>query len=117
MNQNFNPSGQNQIWAGDIAYLKTAEGWVYLTIVMDLYSRRIIGWATDKRMTTALISRAMVMAYNLRQPPKGLVFRSDRDSQYTSNPYSKLLVNYGIRASMGDVGVCWESLPHEVLWV
>jgi len=63
LNQNFNPIGKDQIWAGDITYLKTSEGWVYLAIVMDLYSRRIIGWATDKCMTTDLISRAMVMAY------------------------------------------------------
>ena len=109
LNQNFNPMGQDQIWAGDITYLKTAEGWVYLAIVMDLYSRRIIGWAADKRMTTNLISRAMVMAYNLRQPPKSLVFHSDRGSQYTSKPYSKLLINYGIRVSMGDVGACWDN--------
>lgn len=109
LNQNFNPVGQDQIWAGDITYLKTAEGWVYLAIVMDLYSRRIIGWATDKRMTTGLISRAMIMAYNLRQPLKGLVFHSDRGSQYTSKSYRELLENYGVRASMGDVGACWDN--------
>ncbi|WP_159238864.1 IS3 family transposase [Zhongshania aliphaticivorans] len=109
LNQNFNPVGQDQIWAGDITYLKTAEGWVYLAVVMDLYSRRIVGWATDKRMTTSLISRAMIMAYNLRQPPQGLVFHSDRGSQYTSKPYRKLLVGYGIRSSMGDVGACWDN--------
>ena len=73
---------------------------------MDLYSRRIIGWTTDKRMTTNLISRAMVTAYNLRQPPQGLVFHSDRGSQYTS----KLLVSYGMRASMGGVGACWDNV-------
>jgi len=109
LNQNFNPVAQDQIWAGDITYLKTAEGWVYLAVVMDLYSRRIVGWATDKRMTTSLISRAMIMAYNLRQPPKGLVFHSDRGSQYTSKPYRKLLVDYCIRSSMGDVGACWDN--------
>lgn len=109
LNQNFNPVGQDQIWAGDITYLKTGEGWVYLAIVMDLYSRRIIGWAMDKRMTTSLISRAMIMAYNVRRPPKGLVFHSDRGSQYTSRTYGKLLADYGIRASMGDVGACWDN--------
>ena len=93
LNQNFNPLAQDQIWAGDITYLKTAEGWVYLAVVMDLYSRRIVGWATDKRMTTSLISRAMIMAYNLRQPSQGLVFHSDRGSQYTSKPYRKLLAS------------------------
>jgi len=109
LNQNFNPLDKDQVWAGDITYLKTGEGWVYLAIVMDLYSRRIIGWAMDKRMTTSLISRAMIMAYNLRSPSKGLAFHSDRGSQYTSKPYRKLLTDYGIRASMGDVGACWDN--------
>jgi putative transposase len=84
LNQQVNPVGKDQVWAGDVTYLKTGEGWMYLAIVMDLYSRRIVGWAIDKRMTTSLISRALIKAYNLRQPPKGLVFHSDRGSQYTS---------------------------------
>ena len=80
LNQNFNPVGPNQIWAGDITYLKTGEGWMYLAIVMDLYSRRIVGWSISKRMTADLICKAMIMAYTLRLPPKGLVFHSDRGS-------------------------------------
>jgi putative transposase len=104
LNQNFNPVAPNQVWAGYITYLQTGEGWMYLAIVMDLFSRRIVGWAISKRMTTDLICKAMIMAYNLRQPPKGLVFQSDRGSQYTSKRYRKLLDDYGIRASMGDVG-------------
>lgn len=76
---------------------------------MDLYSRRIVGWAIDKRMTTSLISRALIKAYNIRRPPKGLVFHSDRGSQYTSKRYRALLDRYGIRASMGDVGACWDT--------
>ncbi|MFT6790998.1 MAG: putative transposase, partial [Cellvibrionaceae bacterium] len=67
------------------------------------------GGITDKRMTTDLISKAMIKAYNLRQPPVGLVFHSDRGSQYTSKRYRKLLTGYGIRASMGDVGACWDN--------
>jgi putative transposase len=109
LNQNFDPVGPNQIWAGDITYLKTGKGWMYLAIVMDLFSRRIIGWHIDKRMTTDLISKAMIKAYNLRQPPKGLVFHSDRGSQYTSRRFGKLLTSYGIRASMGEVGACWDN--------
>ena len=109
LNQQFNPLEPNQVWAGDVTYLKTGEGWMYLAIVMDLYSRRIVGWAIDKRMTTSLISRAMIKAYNLRQPPKGLVFHSDRGSQYTSKAFANLLKGYGIRASMGDVGACWDN--------
>jgi putative transposase len=82
---------------------------MYLAIVMDLYSRKIVGWFISKRMTTDLISKAMVKAYNLRRPPKGLVFRSDRGSQYTSRRYRQLLESYGVRASMGDVGACWDN--------
>lgn len=109
LNQNFNPTAPNQVWAGDVTYLKTGKGWMYLAVVMDLYSRRIVGWHIDKRMTTDLVSRAMMKAYNLRQPNKGLVFHSDRGSQYTSKQYRKLLTSYGIRASMGDVGACWDN--------
>ncbi len=109
LNQNFNPQGSNQVWAGDITYLRTGEGWLYLAVVMDLYARRIVGWAVDKRMTQALVSRALIQAVNLRQPPKGLVFHSDRGSQYTSRHYRRVLANYGIRASMGSVGACWDN--------
>jgi putative transposase len=109
LNQNFNPVGPNEVWAGDVTYLKTAEGWMYLAIVMDLFSRRIVGWHIDKRMTTDLVCKALIKAYNLRQPLKGLVFHSDRGSQYTSKQYRKLLKVYGMRASMGDVGACWDN--------
>ena len=68
LNQNFNPVAPNQVWAGDITYLKTGEGWMYLAIVMELYLRRIVGWYISKRMTTDLIYKAMIMAFNLRQP-------------------------------------------------
>ncbi len=109
LNQNFNPVAPNQAWAGDVTYLKTGEGWMYLAIVMDLYSRRVVGWHIDRRMTTDLVSKALIKAYNLRQPEKGLVFHSDRGSQYTSRQYRKQLEGYGMRASMGDVGACWDN--------
>jgi putative transposase len=109
LNQNFKPVAVNEVWAGDITYLKTAEGWMYLAIVMDLFSRRIVGWHVDKRMTSDLISNAMIKAVNLRQPPKGLVFHSDRGSQYTSKCFRHLLESYSIRSSMGDVGACWDN--------
>jgi len=109
LNQNFNPVGPDQVWAGDVTYLKTGEGWMYLAVVMDLYSRRIIGWHIDKRMTTDLVSKAMVRAYNLRQPKRGIVFHSDRGSQYTSKRFRNLLSGYGIRSSMGSVGACWDN--------
>ena len=109
LNQNFNPVAPNQVWAGDITYLKTGEGWMYLAIVMDLYSRRIVGWYISKRMTTDLICKAMIMACNLRKPSRGLVLHSDRGSQYTSKRYQKLLKSYKLRSSMGDVGACWDN--------
>ena len=87
LNQNFNPVAPDEVWAGDITYLKTAEGWMYLAIVMDLYSRRIVGWHIEKCMTTDMISKAIIKAANLRQPNKGLVFHSDRGSQYTSQRF------------------------------
>ena len=91
LDQQFNPIASNRVWAGDITYLRTREGWMYLAIVMDLYSRRIIGWALDKRMTGALVKGAMQMAINLRQPKPGLIFHSDRGSQYTSGSFAKQL--------------------------
>lgn len=109
LNQNFNPVAPNEVWAGDITYLRTAEGWMYLAVVMDLYSRRIVGWHIDKRMSADLICRALMKAVNLRQPKPGLVFHSDRGSQYTSRKYRRLLTSYGLRSSMGDVGACWDN--------
>ena len=78
LNQNFNPISVNEVWAGDITYLRTGEGWMYLAVIMDLYSRRIVGWSIDKRMTQSLVRRAMIQAINLRQQKHGLVFHSDR---------------------------------------
>lgn len=109
INQDFDPEQINQVWAGDITYLKTHEGWMYLAIVMDLHSRKIIGWAMDKRMTTALVERAMQMAITLREPNKGLIFHSDRGAQYTSTRYGRLLKKHGIKASMSGVGACWDN--------
>lgn len=109
LSQNFNPVAPNEVWAGDVTYLRAAEGWIYLAVVMDLYSRRIVGWAIDKRMKQDLASRAMVMAHNLRQPNRGLVFHSDRGAQYTGEKFGKRLDPYGMRASMGDVGACRDN--------
>jgi putative transposase len=124
VNMAFNPKQANQLWAGDVTYLRTREGWCYLAIVMDLHSRKIIGWHISKHMTTALVLNAMQMAINLRQPKSGLIFHSDRGSQYTSKRFRRLLKKSGIRASMSGKGACWDnavverifgSLKHEWL--
>ena len=109
LNQNFNPVGKDEVSAGDINYLRTNEGWMYLAIVMDLYSRRIVGRHIDKRLTKDLVGKALMKAINLRQPKPVLVFHSDRGSQYTCRFYRKLQAAYGIRASMGSVGACWDN--------
>lgn len=109
INQDFNPENPNQVWAGDVTYLRTHEGWMYLAIVMDLYSRKIIGWAMSKRMTVELVERAMQMAITLRKPDAGLIFHSDRGSQYTSKRFGRLLKKNPIQASMSGVGACWDN--------
>ena len=124
LEQRFNPEQPNQVWAGDVTYLRTHQGWMYLAIVMDLHSRRIVGWAISKRMTVSLVERALQMAITLRKPKKGMLFHSDRGSQYTSKQYQKLLKKHGIIASMSSVGACLDnavverffgSLKHEWL--
>ncbi|EIU7559109.1 DDE-type integrase/transposase/recombinase [Providencia huaxiensis] len=90
MNQKFNLVAVNEIWADDITYLKTPESWLYLAIVIDLYSRRIVGWHMSSIIDTTLISTALMMAYNLHSPSKGCVFHSDRGSQYISRVTKKL---------------------------
>lgn len=109
VDQHFNPKAANQVWAGDITYLRTHEGWLYLAIVMDLYSRRIIGWAMDKYMRVDLVERAMLMAVTLRKPKRGLIFHRDRGSQYTSKPFQKRLKKHGIKPSMSGKGACWDN--------
>ena len=124
LDQCFNPNEVNQVWSTDITYLPTRQGWVYLAIVMDLHSRKIIGWSMNKRMTTALIMRALQHAHTLRKPPRGLLHHSDRGSQYTSHAYRKQLDVYGMRSSMSGRGNCYDnavverffgSLKHEWL--
>jgi putative transposase len=113
LNMNFNPVGPNQIWAGDVSYLMTGECWLYLAVVMDLYSRRIVGWHISKRIKRDLVEQALIKAHNLRKPAKGMVFHSDRGSQYTSTGFRNLLSRLGCRASMGDVGACWDNAVAE----
>jgi putative transposase len=87
LDQDFSADGPNQKWAGDISYIWTSEGWLYLAVILDLYSRRVIGWAVSNRMKRDLAIRALDMAVALRQPPEGCIHRTDRGSQYCSNGY------------------------------
>jgi len=113
LNRAFSPQAPNQAWGTDITYLWTQEGWVYLAVVIDLYSRRVVGWSTDKRMHKSLVIRALMMAINLRKPVPGLVHHSDRGGQYCSKSYQRLLKQNGMVCSMSRKGNCWDNAPVE----
>lgn len=109
LDRQFNPLSPNQAWAADITYIWTAEGWLYLAVIIDLYSRRVIGWCMDKRQTKSLVIRALLMAINIRKPPQGLIHHSDRGSQYASPKYQASLKQHGILCSMSRKGNCWDN--------
>lgn len=113
LNRQFNPKGPNQAWGADITYLWTQQGWLYLAVIIDLYSRRVVGWCIDSRMTKSLVVRALMMAINLRNPPPGLIHHSDRGSQYASHVYQALLKQHAIVCSMSRKGNCWDNAPVE----
>jgi putative transposase len=103
----------NRAWVSDITYLGTMEGWLYLGVVMDLASRRIVGWSLSDRLHADLVCRALQMAYWHRKPGPGLIMHSDRGSQYASDRYRKLLADYRMLQSMSRKGDCWDNAPME----
>jgi transposase InsO family protein len=109
-------SRANQIWVADITYVATAQGWVYVAAIMDLYSRRIVGWAVSRRINTALVLMALSMALTHRQPPDGLLFHSDRGVQYASGDYRRALCAAGLVASMSRRGNCYDNAAMEAFW-
>jgi len=113
LDQNFVTDRPDQVWTADITYLATAEGWLYLAVVLDLYTRQIVGWAMRERMTKDLVIDALRMAWFRRRPAAGLIHHSDRGSQYCSHEFQKQLVAYGMLASMSRKGNCWDNAPSE----
>ena len=113
LNRQFNPAKSNQAWTSDITYIRTRTGWLYLAAVMDLYSRKIIGWAMSPAMPAALVCQALQMALGQRQPAAGLMLHSDRGSQYASHEYQALLRQHGIICSMSRKGNCWDNAVME----
>jgi len=114
--RNFTVAQANTVWAGDMTYIPTGEGWLYLAAVLDLFSRRIVGWAMGETITAELACRALDMAWHSRLPADGLIFHSDRGSQYASRCYTDLLASHGIRASMSRKGNCWDNACSETLF-
>lgn len=113
LDRQFTPERPDQVWTADITYIPTAEGWLYLAVVMDLYTRMIVGWSMGPRMTRDLVIDALRMAYFRRRPKRGLMHHSDRGSQYASQDYQALLEAYGMIVSMSRKANCWDNAPME----
>ncbi len=109
LNRQFTVEVPNRVWGSDITYLPTQEGWLYLAIVVDLFSRKVVGWAVAATMETSLVEAALEMAIGRRQPPPGLLHHSDRGSQYASQAYQTLLQRHQMRGSMSRKGNCWDN--------
>ena len=113
LKQHFEATRPNETWLSDITYIPTEEGWLYLAAVMDIFSRRIVGWSMGKRITSRLAKQAMEMALSQRSPGPGLIHHSDRGSQYTSAPYQGLLTQHKVIPSMSASGNCYDNAPME----
>ena len=113
LNRDFTAIMSNQKWCGDISYVWTDEGWMYLAVVIDLYSRAVIGWSIQPTMSRQLVCDALMMALWRRGFPRGVLFHSDRGSQYCSNDYQKLLKSFGFICSMSRRGNCWDNAVAE----
>lgn len=109
LDRQFNVNTPDRVWGTDITYLWTQEGWLYLAVVVDLHSRKVVGWSIEKHMTTKLVSDALTMAVWRRRPAKGLLHHSDRGSQYASHDYQAKLKEYGMICSMSGKGDCWDN--------
>jgi len=114
--RDFTADRPNQKWAGDISYVWTQEGWLYLAIILDLHSRRVVGWAVSDRMKRDLAIRALNMAIALRRPPRDCVHHTDRGSQYCSHDYQKILRQHGFKVSMSGAGNCYDNAAVETFF-
>ncbi|MEC5293370.1 MULTISPECIES: IS3 family transposase [unclassified Aurantimonas] len=114
--RNFVVGAPNKVWTGDITYIWTEEGWLYLAVVIDLFNRQVVGFAMGKRMTRTLVMDALRMAWFRRHPAPALIFHSDRGSQYASNDYRKLLRDFKMESSMSRKGDCWDNAVTETLF-
>jgi transposase InsO family protein len=113
LNRDFYASNPDEKYVGDITYINTGEGWLYLATVIDLYSRRVVGWSMDDNMKVSLVNDALNMAIKQRNPPAGLLWHTDRGSQYASYSHKNLLQKYDIVQSMSRKGNCWDNAVAE----
>lgn len=113
LDRRFAVEKPNQVYAGDITYIHTQEGWLYLAVVIDLYSRQVVGWSMAEHMRTKLVNDALLMAVWKRKPETGLLWHTDRGSQYASDSHRALLKQHGIQQSMSRKGNCWDNAVSE----
>jgi transposase InsO family protein len=113
LQQNFHTDRPNRAWVSDITYIATDEGWLYLAVVLDLYSRHVIGWSMSERMTATLVCNALSMAIFARHRPHDVIVHSDRGSQYCSQDYQRMLSEHGLRCSMSKKGDCYDNAAME----
>lgn len=113
LNRDFSPVQADLCYAGDITYIPTREGWLYLAVVIDLFSRRIVGWSMDSCMKSSLMNDALSMALWARKPGHGLIWHTDRGSQYASESHRNLLKDHGVIQSMSRKGDCWDNAVSE----
>jgi len=113
LNRTFTVNVPDSVWVSDISYIHTAEGFLYLCIVMDLFSRKIVGWSIADHMRTSMVLEAFDSAIKSRRPSPGLIFHSDQGSQYASDEFRKVLSDYGVFQSMSRKGNCWDNSPAE----
>lgn len=109
LDRNFSPEKPNQVWASDITYVWTRQGWLFLAVIVDLFSRQVVGWSLDKTMTKELVCSALRQAYFRRRPGTGLLFHSDRGSQYCSREFRKQLKEYRMLQSQSRRANCWDN--------
>ena len=109
----FQAARPNLVWVADITYIKTLEGWLYLAVVMDLFSRKIVGWALARNMAVKMVKEALLMAIGRRKPASGLIHHSDRGIQYACNEYRRLLRSHGMVSSMSRSGNCLDNAVAE----
>jgi putative transposase len=113
LDRRFNPDAPDRAWVADITYIRTGRGWLYLAAVLDLYSRKVVGWATAPNMAAELVCKALRMAIVLRKPAPGLIVHTDRGSQYASQAHRDLLERHGLVASMSRKANCWDNAVME----
>jgi len=113
LNREFHSASPNRAWVGDVTFIPTRKGWLYLSVLLDLYSRKVVGWSMGNRNDSSLVKKCLEMAIEHRKPPRGLVHHTDRGSTYTAEKYRSVLNDHGMISSMSRKGNCWDNAVSE----